>query len=756
MATWRNHTFFKRQDTGTLMAVGQNVDGRLSVDQGFGTTTGIDTPEEVTHSVLSDVVQIEAGGAHTVYLTKDGRVYTDGGNGEGQLGVIHGYINNPQKRGPHFIMDDVVQVAAGQFVTMALKSNGDLYGWGANSEGEVGNISFGSGYEPHKTLELVKEVSCGFDASYAITSNGELYACGNNNEGQTGLRFPTNYVSRWTKVIDNVQHVSGGYRGFVVMINNRMGGIRDQTFNPLINEVKSVMSGVKTSYAKMMNNEIRGFGDNSHGQLGNANYNPQSNVLVSSNVRLFGGGYQNFIITSATDGGVYGCGRSDVGQLSIKNVQNPLFINIAKTAGRRATMIVNNSMKDMVINARIEEVVGGYKVSANITHDVDSPMKYRIMVNDRSVYPEYGWTVPTNGRLEVDYTIPASDIVLGENKIVLVIRDEFGTTEIYPKKFLVTNEAPKITSYKYSKNPVHTEDSSITATITDDDGDRVKYRILFNGNQIFPEFGFSPLLPSGTVITHELPHRLMIIGENKLEVVMEDERGLAGYFKSTELLNQNDLPTIEAEIRGTLLKCKIADLDGDRIRFRITLNDKQIIPSDGWSKLVDTPIVLDQSIDPRLIVMGSKNKLVIEAIDPLGGHNVKNIYFEGEPSGLMFCDANEKFYTTNLGELLKYLDFGAIIAGQTTPAERVWMKNTLGYPIQNTRIKINQGDLDGVSSKIEISRYDSPFTSEEELTYTDLMDHGDKVGFYVRIVTENKSTSQGVFNITVKADPVIE
>lgn len=78
-----------------------------------------------------DIVDICAGGMHTVCLTKEGKVLTFGCNDEGALGRIT--ADNPDSE---FVADEVVlpgrvvQISAGDSHTAALLDDGRVFAWG--------------------------------------------------------------------------------------------------------------------------------------------------------------------------------------------------------------------------------------------------------------------------------------------------------------------------------------------------------------------------------------------------------------------------------------------------------------------------------------------------------------------------------------------------------------------------------------------------------------------------------------------------
>ena len=69
-----------------------------------------------------DIVQVVAGGYHTVGLKSDGTVIAMGNNASGQCDVGD--------------WEDIIQVAAGGYHTVGLKSDGTVVAAGDNSNGQ--------------------------------------------------------------------------------------------------------------------------------------------------------------------------------------------------------------------------------------------------------------------------------------------------------------------------------------------------------------------------------------------------------------------------------------------------------------------------------------------------------------------------------------------------------------------------------------------------------------------------------------------
>ncbi len=136
---------------------------------------------------LGDWSQIEASTYNNTALIKsDGSLWTWGRNTDGQLGDI----STAGKQSPVQVgtLTDWSQVSMGFIHTAAVKTDGTLWTWGANGQGQLGqnNVTGRSSPVQVGTLTDWSQVSCGGYTTVAVKTNGTLWSWGNNSLGQLG------------------------------------------------------------------------------------------------------------------------------------------------------------------------------------------------------------------------------------------------------------------------------------------------------------------------------------------------------------------------------------------------------------------------------------------------------------------------------------------------------------------------------------------------------------------------------------------
>ena len=157
---------------------------------GLGRTVPIrSTPTQLT--ALSDVVAIAAGPGHSLAALGDGSLWTWGWNEWGQLG--HGDPVPPYTVWePQQVMAlagvRIVRMAGGERHSLAIDDNGDLWAWGHNLGGQLGDGTFDSRFTPVRVAGLsnVAQVTAGRVFSLAVDAAGEVWSWGNGSQGVLG------------------------------------------------------------------------------------------------------------------------------------------------------------------------------------------------------------------------------------------------------------------------------------------------------------------------------------------------------------------------------------------------------------------------------------------------------------------------------------------------------------------------------------------------------------------------------------------
>jgi len=183
-----NNESFAVDNQGNLWAWGQNTNGQL----GIGTTTNTNLPVQVPG--ISGAVAVSSSQYHTLVLKSDGTVWGWGANTSGQVG--NGAMT-PWETQPVQVMaaagqplQGIVAVSAGASHTLAIDNQGNVWAWGANGSGQLGNgDSTGAAQAyPVQVTAVANAVAvvAGTLNGYALESNGSIWAWGDNSIGELG------------------------------------------------------------------------------------------------------------------------------------------------------------------------------------------------------------------------------------------------------------------------------------------------------------------------------------------------------------------------------------------------------------------------------------------------------------------------------------------------------------------------------------------------------------------------------------------
>lgn len=179
------HFTLSLKNNNTLWAWGENTAGRL----GLGDFVYRSSPVQVGSS--TNWSSISAAGPATLALKSDGTLWAWGNKDYGVLGTSNspvGDYNSPRQIGSN---TDWSLISKGYYHCLAIKTNGTLWSWGQTSSGQLGlNLTINDDKSSPTQVgsdTTWKSIAGNRGYSFAIKTNGTLWAWGLNNQGQLGL-----------------------------------------------------------------------------------------------------------------------------------------------------------------------------------------------------------------------------------------------------------------------------------------------------------------------------------------------------------------------------------------------------------------------------------------------------------------------------------------------------------------------------------------------------------------------------------------
>ncbi len=284
---------------------------------------------------------IKSGRLSTFAIKNNGTLWGTGSNSQGSLGIGSSAINSYA-----FIQigsdNNWAKIAPADFFTIALKTNGTLWGWGQNDSYQMGNgtccsnqltpIQIGTDTDWKDIAALHGRTG------FALKNNGTLWGWGANGSGilvagsltqSRPIPFQLSNDTDWASIHLGIGHILAlknngtlwswgagdyGQLGYDLIASDTPTQVGTDTW-------KSVTGGLSTSFGVKTNGTLWAWGKNDNGQLGiggTANQTAPVQIGTDSNWTTVSTGYNTTFATKMDDT-VWVWGSNNVGEAGTGN-----------------------------------------------------------------------------------------------------------------------------------------------------------------------------------------------------------------------------------------------------------------------------------------------------------------------------------------------------------------------------------------------------------------------------------------------------
>lgn len=419
------------------------------------------------------------------------------------------------------------------------------------------------------------------------------------------------------------------------------------------------------------------------------------------------------------------------------------------TYGFRPLILVEilvSPITDTLIASPTSTHTSDITVSGNLIDPNSVQLQYCILLNGIQIYPSSGYTSLASSPIALNYVISNALLNVGNNTITINSIDALQVTESKILTLLKVDNVPTGT-LSISKTSIHSDNVIINGTLTDSDLDMISYHILLNGTEMYPWTTYA----NNPVIAYTILNNLLVVGSNTIVVEYKDNVANSSLSTWQQIVTKINA-TINMQVTNSCLIGTISDIDNDNIQYKILVNGVQKYPTSGYTMFANTPYNINYVINRSDVLLNQNNTITVQTLDSFGGASSQNITFTGSYMGLMFTDINGNLYTSDIGTLIKNLDFGIITSGETTIAKQVIFKNQFGFLVKNVIIGIKNNSP---NVTVQLSQTNSPFVPVDTLAYNNTYTINSTDSFYVRLVTTvSTQPLNGTFSLSMNATAI--
>ena len=303
-------------------------------------------PHKVIPS-LKQIVSMDIGDGHSIFLDIQGFVFTLGSNNYGQLGTGKDYKALKSTHEPQKVeLPQIKQISCGGNFTMCVTTTGLVYTFGRNNNGSFGlgdiDISYSSSPLQIDVLKDIDFLTCSHYHTVAKTIYNEIFVWGSDSCGNLGIGSTEYFESKPVKCVDwpdNTIDIKCGVSHVLVLTSSQdvyscgsneyyeLGRIVDDDHAISLQKIDNLSNVVRIECGKYhslcidVESRLFVFGDNFKGQLGlDENVAkvqlPVEHPTLSNVIDISSGGDHTFIKTSNNE--IYSCGNNLFSQIGIQ------------------------------------------------------------------------------------------------------------------------------------------------------------------------------------------------------------------------------------------------------------------------------------------------------------------------------------------------------------------------------------------------------------------------------------------------------
>ena len=333
---------------------------RNSGQQGTGTRAWDAHAVPMPANIPDDVVTFTGGAYHLLALTVKGEVYGWGQNGYGETGTKSNegiYVHTPDKVTFPAGAGKIVQIGAGEYCSIALDDLGNVYTWGHNLYGQIGDGKHANITNPVKVTLPAKArlIGAAYEGAFAVLENNSVWGWGDNEARGLGfqtkhglgygvqdvVRTPTEAVNL-RQYASRIVHIAGGNGWGEALLNDgsvigwgvhaSLGqgllatGTSSATVVHILGtgssfpdvKVKQLFARYVGSAALTTEGEIYTWGQ-THGSAFPMIYQASPTLRNTNGQAVEVGGGKEHLFYMKADGSLWGVGYNDINKINLNN-----------------------------------------------------------------------------------------------------------------------------------------------------------------------------------------------------------------------------------------------------------------------------------------------------------------------------------------------------------------------------------------------------------------------------------------------------